>query len=101
MKSSDRKKQELCLSCRECCKNLVIPFDYHKYPEDDIKFYRMRGAEFITTNKGPYMILDLGCPYLTDSGCGIYKDRPKICREYDGRDIPFMKHKCKWFELEE
>ena len=96
----DKKKQELCLNCMECCKTLAIPFDYHKLSEDDIKFYRMRGAEFVTTNKGPYMILDLSCPHLTEEGCGIYGDRPKICKDYDGREVPFMRYRYKWFELE-
>lgn len=94
------KKQHLCLTCLECCKNLAIPFDYHKLSEDEIKFYKMRGIEFITTNKSPYMIFNLPCSMLTDKGCSIYKDRPKICREYDGREVPFMKYKCKWCELE-
>lgn len=83
----------------ECCKTLVIPFHYYKLGEDDIKFYKMRGTEFITTDKGPFMVLPFPCPYLTDEGCSIYKNRPKICREYDGREVLFMKYKCRWNEL--
>jgi len=46
------------------------------------------------------MILDLPCPHLTSDGCSIYKERLRVCREYDGRKVPFMKDKCKWYELE-
>ena len=84
----------------ECCKTLAIPFEYYKFSTDDLNFYMMRGAEFVTTDKGPFMILNLSCPNLTEKGCGIYGDRPRICKDYDGREVPFMRYRCKWFELE-
>jgi len=93
------EKQKLCLSCLECCKTLATPFDYYRLSDEDIKFYKMRGAQFFTTNKGPFMVLNFSCPHLTENGCSIYEERPRICKEYDGREIPFMKGKCKWYEL--
>jgi len=94
------EKQKLCLSCMECCKTIAIPFDYFKLSDEDFKFYKLRGAKFVTIEQGPFMILDLPCPHLTSEGCSIYKERLRICREYDGRKVPFMKDKCKWYELE-
>ena len=97
----EKRKQELCLSCLECCRTLAIPFDHYSLDEDDIKFYKMRGVELLTITQGPYLLVPSVCPHLTENGCDIYKDRPKICKDYDGREVPFMKYKCKWRELKE
>jgi len=96
----EKKKQELCLSCLECCKSLVIPFDYNRLSKEDIEFYKIRGIDFITTYKSSYMILNnFPCPYLTKNGCSIYNSRPKVCNDYDGREDYFLKDECEWNKL--
>lgn len=108
------KKQELCLACMECCKILLVPL-----PEDPplpqrqrtynaffspnaFDFYKRRGCTPWTAPDGrKWLVVDnYRCPELNDlTGCMIYEDRPKFCREYDGRTDPYLKHICKWKEL--
>jgi uncharacterized protein len=33
----------------------------------------------------------LTCPYVTDAGCGIYEDRPMLCRLFGASDEPRMR----------
>jgi len=96
---TEKKKQELCLQCNECCKTIAMPAFLLGDPmtTDWLKF---RGCEFFQTNFGMFVLIPSICPYLTDKGCAVYERRPEVCRNYDGRQIPFMVDKCKWNELE-
>jgi len=97
-KLEKQQKQKLCLECMECCKTVALPlmgFDSHTN-----EFLMVRGCETYTTNFGLFVLVPSICPYLTENGCSIYELRPHVCQIYDGTQIPFMKDKCKWKELE-
>lgn len=96
------KYYEYCLKCGfKCCREIGIWTDV-VYPEC-LEFYKVRGFQVdevegrvmigITSLEGKH---NVDCPHLTPTGCGIYKDRPSICREYDGRKDPLMKDRCLW-----
>ena len=68
-----------CCGCTECCRGpdrtLILT------PEDIWSGkYRTNGPALANKWNGD-------CVYLTDQGCGIYKDRPQACREFDCRTL--------------
>jgi Fe-S-cluster containining protein len=52
--------------------------------DDVIHFYEARGAEVTRSDDELFIVFNIPCPHLSLKGCGIYKDRPKICRKYSG-----------------
>lgn len=93
---SEKRKQELCLQCMECCKVLAFPALYCTSNRNFVEFYRARECAIIATDSLPTVIVESVCPKLTEEGCSIYNKRPRWCREYDGRLDPVMKHVCLW-----
>ena len=96
------RKQELCLACKRCCREVGIythPAMYICTAEELIEFYEARG--FSVVKSGDLLVLTLqhACPHLTAGGCDIYENRPKICREYSGLDD--FGSKCLWSVLPE
>ena len=104
------KKQELCLSCMACCNVILIPLPPLKrkameltfYCDDAVEFWRTRNCRpWIDDQAVDWMIIDYPCPQLGPKGCGIYENRPRYCRNYDGRLDPWIKKICKWKELDD
>ncbi len=96
-------KQQLCISCRRCCKSVGMYLDPENYiasNEDVAKFYAARGFEIYEHN-GLLLLIhpNLPCPNLADKGCRIYEKRPIICREYDG--VEDLGSECLWSSLPE
>ena len=77
----------LCDSCTGlCCRYFSLPITnpttWDEY--DSIRWYLAHGQTVIYVEKGQwYLLVMTRCQYLTaDNRCGIYLNRPKICREY-------------------
>lgn len=81
------EENRICLECRKCCEDLLIETAYLNSDSEAAAFYRARGFK---VRKGPagklVFEMTLPCPKLTDSGCGIYRRRPRVCREYTGEE---------------
>jgi Fe-S-cluster containining protein len=96
-------KQQLCITCRRCCKSLGMYLDPENYvsPKEDVAgFYAARGFEVY--EHGELFLLihpDFPCPNLTEKGCKIYNKRPNICKEYSG--IEDLGEECLWSSLPE
>jgi Fe-S-cluster containining protein len=90
------RKSELCLKCLECCKwiGVVSAIDPNNYFERS--FYEIRGCKTFVKDGHLIVIIPFKCHHLTEKGCDIYEKRPLYCKEYDGREDPFMKSKCLW-----
>lgn len=90
---SDSEKK--CLSCLECCMWIGFIVTVEN-TEEMLQLYRMRNHEIVRVEeKTIYMLVPSRCQYLSMNGCKIYHERPQICRRYDGRFDPLLKHKCK------
>ena len=77
----------LCDHCTgKCCRYFSLPIEtpttWDDY--DAIRWYLAHGRTIIYVEKGTWYLLVMSrCNYLTaDNRCGIYFNRPKICREY-------------------
>lgn len=114
-KDSDRPasdRQRLCLECLECCRSLTFSVPMHPMLGERTRevleiyrsFYGVRGCRSAAELdymgvRGRHFLhvsVPLPCQYLTESGCAVYSQRPRICRLYDGRKDPMVRARCKW-----
>lgn len=64
-----------CGACSSCCYDLKVQVQWmdqvpeDMYQEEDGFFYMLQRA-------------DGACVALQEGGCGIYEDRPTVCREF-------------------
>jgi Fe-S-cluster containining protein len=96
------EKQQLCIACCKCCREVGIythPGMYSNTKEEVVEFYRARG--FNVTESGDLLIISLkmACPHLTPAGCDIYENRPQVCKDYSG--LNDFKTECFWSGLPE
>lgn len=76
-----------CLTCANCCKT-TSPIFYETDIERVAKSLRMKPGDFVEKylridEDKDYVLKSSPCPFLDGQNyCGVYKDRPKACREY-------------------
>lgn len=56
-----------------------------------MNFFDKRGFTVSVAENRIFLGFKLDCPHLTATGCDIYEERPKLCREWDGRDYGYEK----------
>jgi Fe-S-cluster containining protein len=92
---SELKPNEcLCDFCTgKCCRYFSLPIDepttWDDY--DAIRWYLAHGQTMIYVDKAQWYLLVMSrCSYLSrENRCGIYLNRPRICREYTTRDCEY------------
>ena len=77
----------LCDRCTAlCCRYFALGIDDPETPEDydDIRWYLAHeNVHVFIEDDDWYLSIQTRCQFLQDDNrCGIYEDRPKICREY-------------------
>ena len=77
------KVQQLCILCGYCCK--IIRVD--PSPEFD-ELVKVRGTN---TEPNGSVLVEMPCQHLTDRGCGIYEQRPQMCKD---RKVNLSNHIC-------
>ena len=98
----NKLKSKLCLECQECCLSVIIPHTAGKELKPaSVEFWEARGIKVKKDDKGYYLIIPFPCPHLPPEGCNIYKTRPQVCRNYDGRKAKhrYIRDVCKWNEI--
>jgi Fe-S-cluster containining protein len=101
-----------CQRCNKCCKNsdiLLTPYDVAKLRSNlkintatlldkyCVKFDRTEGP--VVPGIMLKRAITNGCPFLLNSGCSVYKDRPGMCRNYPLMKITQKGPEEKGFEL--
>jgi Fe-S-cluster containining protein len=77
----------LCSSCAAlCCRYFALPIENPKTPKqyDDIRWYLCHENVVVFIEKKQWYIGIMNrCKHLQgDNRCGIYEERPRICRSY-------------------
>jgi Fe-S-cluster containining protein len=77
----------LCDHCTaKCCKYFALPIDKPKDRQDYefIRWYLMHDrASVFVEDRTWYLLIHTTCKHLqSDHRCGIYHERPQICRDY-------------------
>jgi Fe-S-cluster containining protein len=85
--------EKICIACQECCKWLT--FILTEPSEDLLNAYKVRNCISKPIDGRWHIMVPNVCSHLKEAGCDIYADRPKVCREYDGRYDPAMHNTCK------
>ena len=79
--------ESLCDYCTaKCCKYFALPIDVPttRRDFDYIRWYLLHDQATVFTEEGDwYLMVHTTCKHLqSDNRCGIYDDRPRICRQY-------------------
>ncbi|MEM1012702.1 MAG: YkgJ family cysteine cluster protein [Planctomycetota bacterium] len=92
--SKPKEMTPLCESCSAlCCRQIALPIDNPESAEDydNVRWYLMHeGVHVFVEDDQWYLAFASRCKHLLpDNRCGIYEERPRICRKYttDG---------CEW-----
>lgn len=88
-----------CQGCSRCCRYVSVEIPKPDNPEDlDIAiWYLYHGHKIFVDADGFYLQVDRDCKYLNSEGrCGIYENRPVICRDYDVADCEQNKPGAYW-----
>jgi hypothetical protein len=77
----------LCDHCTaKCCRYFALPIDKPRTVQDfeHLRWYVMHGETSVFCEDGQwYLMVHNKCDHLQDDHrCGIYHQRPQICREY-------------------
>jgi Fe-S-cluster containining protein len=77
------KKTE-CKKCNaNCCKEIAF-FVGSKKKNDYFRWFSYRkNCKVVKRGTDYWFILKIGCLKLKNNKCSIYKNRPKLCKEYD------------------
>lgn len=92
-------REKVCLSCQLCCTRTLMPVSLRD--KEEMAFYETKGFRFFSMDRRIFTVLYTKCPHLTKSGCKIYENRPKGCKDYDGRLDPLLTKACKWWGIKE
>ena len=88
------KGDNLCERCTgKCCRYIALPIEEPK-TRDDFDYIRWylthQDVSVFVENGDWYIMMQRECQYLLpDHRCGIYLQRPKICREYSTDECEF------------
>lgn len=77
----------LCQYCTaKCCRYFALPIDTPETREDfdHIRWFMLHGSVTVfVEDEAWYLCVHADCKHiLPDNRCGIYEDRPNICRTY-------------------
>jgi Fe-S-cluster containining protein len=106
VKRDDLKPGEvLCSYCTgKCCRYFALPIETPTTWEDfdHIRWYMFHGKVAIFVEEGTWYLMVFGdCEHLqADHRCGIYPERPAICRSYTTDNCEYDNDACydKFFE---
>jgi uncharacterized protein len=84
----------LCNHCSaKCCRYFALPIEEPTTHEDweFVRWYLLHGGATVFKEDGTwYLLVHSPCKELqSDNRCGIYHDRPMICREYSTNDCEY------------
>ena len=93
----------LCEHCTGvCCRYVALPIDEPESREDfdDIRWYLLHEGMSVFVEDGDwYVNFQTSCRHLqSDSRCGIYQTRPKICRDYTTENCDYHSGDYDWEE---
>jgi Fe-S-cluster containining protein len=83
-----------CGDCSLCCSGeikLMLPFDYYEKEGEVIP--RFVSMPHTTPDRDGAFAVGMRegwCVYLKDGKCAIHNDKPKLCREFDCRNLAML-----------
>lgn len=84
---SETRRQVPCLTCALCCTYVAVEIDapLSVRAATDILWYLYHGGVSIYVDDDGWMVqIDTRCRHLgEDNKCGVYENRPPMCRSYD------------------
>lgn len=98
----------LCEHCTaKCCRYFALPIDtpIDRQDYENIRWYMLHGdVSIFVDDDNWYLLVHNECDHVDDRHrCGIYDDRPTICRTYSTSNCEFDNDSCydRFFERPE
>ncbi len=98
----------LCEHCTgKCCRYFALPIETPttKKDFDHLRWYMLHGRVSLFVDQGTWflMVHNVCDKLMPDNRCGIYDDRPLICRSYDTDNCEYDDKTCydQFFETPE
>jgi len=87
----EKESTHPCFGCAKCCHYVAIEIDRPSTPKeyDYLVWYLIHPgvSVFVDWNGDWFVKFESRCRHLTPQGlCGIYEERPAICRDFDWQD---------------
>jgi hypothetical protein len=94
-KKIKQEEKKTCGDCTYCCE--VMTFISRGVPPSVAReFYKARGCDLHYGKTETYITFPYPCPHLEKGkGCKIEDNKPQSCINFDGRNNPVTKDKCK------
>lgn len=98
----NESNSQICIACQACCR--VLTFERPPMEKRTLDFYRARGCKIFPVKYTGQdnlqydihaIMVPTICPHLTMGGCDIWDARPQACRDYDGREDPYLQDVCQ------
>ena len=95
MSGEENNKDNPCGDCHYCCE--VLTFVSRSIPPSIAReFYKARGCMIHHTKDATFITVPYPCPYLDEEkGCLIEDSKPESCKNFDGRNNPVTRERCK------
>ena len=75
-----------CLKCGKCCRFVALPFG-GKITPDVVRWHNAHGIKVVQKEElGMFhgkVLIPLECKHFKDGRCGIYEERPQVCRDFE------------------
>lgn len=72
-----------CTSCGACCRFIVLQVNPQYEESPDVKrWIELHGIKLIRKEQGVWAYIPTPCSALNENRCGIYEDRPNVCRTW-------------------
>ncbi|NLE64449.1 MAG: YkgJ family cysteine cluster protein [Elusimicrobia bacterium] len=88
----DPKREDHCSPCTSCCEYVALEIDTPTTWKDfeNIRWYLLHENVWVYVDFDNiwHVQFNTPCHKLEKSRCGIYPQRPEICRAYDPKDCP-------------
>ena len=89
----------LCDHCTaKCCRYFALPIDtpVDRQDYENFRWYMLHGdVSIFVDDDSWYLLIHNQCDHIDDKNrCGIYTDRPTICRSYSPDNCEFDNNSC-------
>jgi len=84
-------KEKVCKKCGKCCRVMFIWLAGKPKDKDWVRWANLhKGIKIIKNREDWAMRIEARCSKLKNNRCSIYKNRPKLCKDYKCWDSDFL-----------
>lgn len=92
--------KEVCERCGHfCCLYQLRRIEDKDMDKPNFEFWNARSEKMVDKDGVKFFVLAMPCNKFNGSGCGIYENRPQICRAFPPHYDPDWWHFCELMRM--